>query len=38
VWLLNCLCAAIPAQERVITCEKVFKLRWRRERRVAVAG
>ncbi len=21
--LLNCLCAAIPAQERVITCEEV---------------
>ena len=26
-WLLNCLCAAIPAQERVITCEEVFELR-----------
>src|SRR3954471_5531964 len=25
--LLNCLCAAIPAQERVITCEEVFELR-----------
>jgi hypothetical protein len=24
--LLNCLCAAIPAQERVITCEEVFEL------------
>ena len=27
MWLLNCLCAAIPAQERVITCEEVFELR-----------
>jgi Flp pilus assembly CpaF family ATPase len=25
--LLNCLCAAIPARERVITCEEVFELR-----------
>jgi hypothetical protein len=24
--LLNCLCAAIPARERVITCEEVFEL------------
>ena len=24
---LNCLCAAIPARERVITCEEVFELR-----------
>ena len=27
VALLNCLCAAIPARERVITCEEVFELR-----------
>jgi pilus assembly protein CpaF len=26
VWLLNCLCASIPARERVITCEEVFEL------------
>jgi pilus assembly protein CpaF len=25
--LLNCLCAAIPARERVVTCEEVFELR-----------
>src|SRR4051794_3329457 len=25
--LLNCLCASIPARERVITCEEVFELR-----------
>jgi pilus assembly protein CpaF len=25
--LLNCLCSAIPARERVITCEEVFELR-----------
>src|SRR3954465_13647339 len=25
--LLNCLCAAVPARERVITCEEVFELR-----------
>jgi pilus assembly protein CpaF len=25
--LLNCLCAAIPARERVISCEEVFELR-----------
>ncbi len=25
--LLNCLVAAIPARERVITCEEVFELR-----------
>jgi hypothetical protein len=25
--LLNCLCAAIPARERVITAEEVFQLR-----------
>jgi Flp pilus assembly CpaF family ATPase len=25
--LLNGLCAAIPARERVITCEEVFELR-----------
>jgi pilus assembly protein CpaF len=25
--LLNCLCAAIPACERVISCEEVFELR-----------
>jgi pilus assembly protein CpaF len=25
--LLNCLAAAIPAQERVVTCEEVFELR-----------
>ena len=25
--LLNCLCGAIPARERVITCEEVFELR-----------
>ena len=25
--LLNCLCAAIPARERVITAEEVFELR-----------
>src|SRR5918911_2402027 len=25
--LLNCLCAAIPARERVITCEEVFELK-----------
>src|ERR687894_1593562 len=25
--LLNCLCAAIPPRERVITCEEVFELR-----------
>ncbi|HLM05922.1 MAG TPA: CpaF/VirB11 family protein, partial [Blastococcus sp.] len=24
--LLNCLCAAIPARERVVTCEEVFEL------------
>ena len=24
--LLNCLCAAIAARERVITCEEVFEL------------
>ncbi|WP_279432648.1 CpaF/VirB11 family protein [Geodermatophilus obscurus] len=24
---MNCLCAAIPARERVITCEEVFELR-----------
>ena len=24
--LLNCLCAAIPARERVITCEEIFEL------------
>jgi hypothetical protein len=23
--VLNCLCAAIPARERVITCEEVFE-------------
>jgi hypothetical protein len=27
VSLLNCLCAAIPARARVITCEEVFELR-----------
>ncbi len=27
VSLLNCLCAAIPARERVVTCEEVFELR-----------
>src|SRR4051794_14426117 len=27
MWLLNCLCAAIPARERVVTCEEVFELR-----------
>ncbi|WP_029431284.1 hypothetical protein [Blastococcus sp. URHD0036] len=26
MWLLNCLCAAIPARERVVTCEQVFEL------------
>ena len=25
--LLNCLCAAIPARERVVTCEEVFELK-----------
>ncbi len=25
--LLNCLCAAIPARERVVTCEEVFEFR-----------
>lgn len=25
--LLNCLCAAIPARERIVTCEEVFELR-----------
>ncbi len=25
--LLNCLASAIPARERVITCEEVFELR-----------
>src|SRR3954469_2208076 len=25
--LLNCLAAAIPARERVVTCEEVFELR-----------
>ena len=25
--LLNCLCAAVPARERVVTCEEVFELR-----------
>ena len=25
--LLNCLCAAIPARERVVTCEEIFELR-----------
>ena len=25
--MLNCLCAAIPARERVVTCEEVFELR-----------
>jgi pilus assembly protein CpaF len=25
--LLNCLCSAIPARERVVTCEEVFELR-----------
>ena len=25
--LPNCLCAAIPARERVVTCEEVFELR-----------
>jgi pilus assembly protein CpaF len=25
--LLNCLTAAVPARERVITCEEVFELR-----------
>jgi Flp pilus assembly CpaF family ATPase len=24
--LLNCLCASIPARERVVTCEEVFEL------------
>ncbi len=24
--LLNCLCAAIPARERVIACQEVFEL------------
>jgi pilus assembly protein CpaF len=24
--LLNCLCAAIPVRERVVTCEEVFEL------------
>jgi Flp pilus assembly CpaF family ATPase len=24
MWLLNCLVAAVPARERVITCEEVF--------------
>jgi hypothetical protein len=24
--LLNCLCAAIPTRERVVTCEEVFEL------------
>jgi pilus assembly protein CpaF len=28
--LLNCVCAAIPARERVVTCEEVFELRFRR--------
>ena len=27
MWLLNCLVAAVPARERVITCEEVFVLR-----------
>ncbi|CAN5197397.1 hypothetical protein BH20ACT5_BH20ACT5_15280 [soil metagenome] len=27
--LLNCLCAAIPARERVVTCEEVFELKIR---------
>ncbi|MGI8870329.1 MAG: CpaF family protein [Mycobacteriales bacterium] len=27
--LLNCLCAAIPARERVVTCEEVFELQVR---------
>jgi pilus assembly protein CpaF len=27
--LLNCLCSAIPARERVVTCEEVFELRSR---------
>ncbi len=27
MWLLNCLCAAIPARERVVSCEEVFELR-----------
>jgi Flp pilus assembly CpaF family ATPase len=27
--LLNCLCAAIPARERVITYEEVFELTMR---------
>lgn len=27
VTLLNCLTAAVPARERVITCEEVFELR-----------
>jgi len=26
VTLLNCLAAAIPARERVVTCEEVFEL------------
>jgi hypothetical protein len=26
MWLLNCLVAAVPARERVITCEEVFVL------------
>jgi len=25
--LLNCLCAAVPARERVVSCEEVFELR-----------
>jgi pilus assembly protein CpaF len=25
--LLNCLCSAIPARERVVTCEEIFELR-----------
>ncbi|MCZ2810232.1 ATPase, T2SS/T4P/T4SS family [Modestobacter sp. VKM Ac-2979] len=25
--MLNCLCAAVPARERVVTCEEVFELR-----------
>jgi pilus assembly protein CpaF len=24
--LLNCLCTAIPARERMVTCEEVFEL------------
>src|SRR4051794_28349924 len=27
MWILNCLCAAIPARERVITAKDVFELR-----------